>query len=290
MTSQLEDKQQSEGVKEQNSELKKEEHNQQQIKQEKEEKEEVEEDRDEVIRRQREAEDLSATIFIRNLPVSVSQDQLRDFLARYGKIRWARVVIDRQTNTPKGTAFVKFVDPKVAKQLIDYSWAYEMFLLNKNPHFRSDPRFSLELDGTILKIFPSEKRQAIAEKVKERQVKEEERKVKVKPLKKIKKLKDLIQFDKDGKRKIALAAIGLWQPSDEMSEDDRERFAAHAREKIQKLKNPNNSVSDKRIILKYLDKNVTEEQLKDLAHEFLQAHKLKPKELTYVPLQLYSAN
>lgn len=34
--------------------------------------------------------------------------------------------------------------------------------------------------------------------------------VKVKPLKKIKKLRDLIQFDKDGKRRIALAELGLW--------------------------------------------------------------------------------
>lgn len=73
-----------------------------------EEKEEEEEDREEVIRRQRESEDLSSTIFIRNLPISVTQDQLRDFFAKLGKVRWARVVIDRQTNTPKGTAFVRF--------------------------------------------------------------------------------------------------------------------------------------------------------------------------------------
>lgn len=99
----------------------------------------------------------------------------------------------------------------------------------------------------------------------------------MKPLKKIRRLKDLIQFDKDGKRKIALAELGLWEPSDEMAEEDRERFAAHAREKIEKLKNPNNSVSDTRIILKLLDKAITEEQLRDLAHEFLNAHRLSPK-------------
>jgi hypothetical protein len=165
-----------------------------------------------------------------------------------------------------------------------------MFLMNKNPRFRSDPRLSLELDGTILKVFPSEKRETIAEKVKEREGKEEEKNVKVKPLKKIKRLTDLIRFDKDGKRKIHLAELGLWEPTDEMSEDDRARFVAHSKEKIEKLKNPNNSVSDKRIILKYLDKNITEEQLQDLAHEFLRAHQLKPKELTFVLPLLLSAN
>lgn len=80
----------------------------------------------------------------------------------------------------------------------------------------------------------------------------------MKPLKKIKRLNDLIKFDKDGKRRVALAEYGLWEPTDDMSEEDRARFAAHSKEKIEKLKNPNNSVSDKRIILKYLDKNITE--------------------------------
>lgn len=60
-----------------------------------EEEDEEEVDREEQIRKQRELEDLSTTIFIRNLPISVDQDQLRDFFAKYGKIRWARVVIDK---------------------------------------------------------------------------------------------------------------------------------------------------------------------------------------------------
>lgn len=51
--------------------------------------------KEEIIHKQREKEDLSSTIFIRNLPISVTQDQLRDFFAKYGKIRWARVVIDK---------------------------------------------------------------------------------------------------------------------------------------------------------------------------------------------------
>jgi RNA recognition motif-containing protein len=58
-------------------------------------------------------------------------------------VRWARVVIDRETHTPKGTAFVRFADPQTAHEIIEYSRSYEMFLLNKNPRFRSDPRISL---------------------------------------------------------------------------------------------------------------------------------------------------
>lgn len=231
------------------------------IKQEKKEESEGEEeevDREEQIRRQRELEDLSATIFIRNLPISVGQEQLRDFFAKYGRIRWARVVIDKETKTPKGSAFVKFVEPAAAQQLIDYSRSYEMFLLNKNPKFKSDPKFSLEIDGTILKVFPGEKREAIADKMKDREEKDALKEVKVKPLKKIRRLKDLIAFDKDGRRNIALAELGLWQPSEDMDEEERAKFTAHSKEKIEKLKNPNNSVSSTRIILKFLDKSITE--------------------------------
>jgi len=36
--------------------------------------------------------------------------------------------------------------------------------------------------------------------------------MKLKPLKKIKKLKDLIAYDKEGKRHIELAQLGLWEP------------------------------------------------------------------------------
>ena len=91
------------------------------VKQEKKEEAEEEEeevDREEQIRRQREQEDLSATIFIRNLPISVDQEQLRNFFAKYGRIRWARLVIDKETKTPKGSAFVRFAEPATAQQLI----------------------------------------------------------------------------------------------------------------------------------------------------------------------------
>ena len=67
-----------------------------------------------------------------------------------------------------------------------------------------------------------------------------------------------------------------------MSETDQERFKNHSKEKIQKLKNPNFSVSDKRIVLKFLDKSITEQQIKETASDFLLANKLSMKQLTYV--------
>jgi hypothetical protein len=52
--------------------------------------------------------------------------------------------------------------------LIEYSRDYELFLTGKNPNFKRDPKYNLELDGTIVKVFPVEKRDAIADKLKGR--------------------------------------------------------------------------------------------------------------------------
>ena len=103
-------------------------------------------------------EDLSRTIFIRNMPTSVDETTLREVFAKFGKVKWAKVVVDKQTHTSKGTAFVKYVNPQNAKDIINYSRSYELFLLGKNPNFKSDPKINLEIDGTIVKVFPVEKR------------------------------------------------------------------------------------------------------------------------------------
>lgn len=225
------------------------------------------------------------------MPTNIDEQQLKDFFARYGKVKWARIVIDKETKQPKGTAFVKYADPEHAHAIIEYSRSYEMFLLGKLPRFRKDPRYSLEMEGTIVKIFPVLERATIAEKLKDR-AEEANPKVtkKLKPLKKMKKLDDLIAFDKDGKRRVDLAAFGFWEPTDDMNEEDATRFKAHSREKIEKLKNPNIAVSDKRVILKYLDKSITEEQIKDLAYQFLRNTNIPTRQLTFVPFCLPSAN
>jgi len=46
---------------------------------------------------------------------------------------------------------------------------------------------------------------------------DESKKLKLKPLKKIKRISDLIAYDKEGKRKLALGNIGLWQPTEDMN-------------------------------------------------------------------------
>lgn len=47
-------------------------------------------------------------LFIRNLPFTVDDNSLKEHFQRFGAIRYARVVYDRETERPKGTGFVAF--------------------------------------------------------------------------------------------------------------------------------------------------------------------------------------
>lgn len=48
------------------------------------------------------------TVFIRNLPFTVDDERLMEHFKQFGGIRFARVVVDRETERPKGTGFVSF--------------------------------------------------------------------------------------------------------------------------------------------------------------------------------------
>jgi len=48
------------------------------------------------------------TIFIRNLPFTVDDERLKEHFQTFGGVRFARVVVDRETERPKGTGFVSF--------------------------------------------------------------------------------------------------------------------------------------------------------------------------------------
>ncbi|KNC77467.1 hypothetical protein SARC_10072 [Sphaeroforma arctica JP610] len=58
------------------------------------------------------------TLFVRNVPFTASESDLRMVLSAYGQIKMCKLVVDRETQRPKGTAFVKFSDPTSASLVI----------------------------------------------------------------------------------------------------------------------------------------------------------------------------
>jgi len=54
------------------------------------------------------ATDNSTTIFVRNLPFTTTDDQLKEHFEQFGQVNYARVVYDKATDRPAGTGFIRF--------------------------------------------------------------------------------------------------------------------------------------------------------------------------------------
>lgn len=59
-----------------------------------------------------------STIFLRNLPFSCDDEALYDHFKQFGPLRYARIVVDRETERPRGTGFVCFWKPEDASACI----------------------------------------------------------------------------------------------------------------------------------------------------------------------------
>ncbi|TEA19346.1 putative RNA-binding protein [Colletotrichum sidae] len=62
--------------------------------------------------------DNTSTVFIRNLPFTATDDQLKAHFLNFGPVRYARVVMDRATDRSAGTGFVCFVQEEDAKACV----------------------------------------------------------------------------------------------------------------------------------------------------------------------------
>ncbi|KKA25632.1 Ribosome biogenesis (Nop4) [Rasamsonia emersonii CBS 393.64] len=77
---------------------------------EEEEEEDDDDDDDDDDEKDEEAEDErnASTVFIRNLPFTCSDETLYKHFTQFGPVRYARIVVDPETNRPRGTGFVCF--------------------------------------------------------------------------------------------------------------------------------------------------------------------------------------
>lgn len=80
----------------------------------------------------------------------------------------------------------------------------------------------------------------------------------------------MIPYDANGKRNLKLSILGMFEAEEAMPLKEQQKREEHVRVKLQKLKNPNFFVSDKRIAMKNLPKALgLEEVLTDMAKEAL---------------------
>lgn len=81
--------------------------------------EELEESREESRPKKNRREQYS--VFVRNVPYDATEDSLFDHFSKFGPVKYALPVIDRNTGLAKGTAFVAFKDEKTYNYCIENS-------------------------------------------------------------------------------------------------------------------------------------------------------------------------
>ncbi|CAM1510340.1 Fc.00g006750.m01.CDS01 [Cosmosporella sp. VM-42] len=100
--------------------------------------------------------DNSSTLFIRNLPFTATDEQLKTFFSHFGTVRYARVVMDKTTDRPAGTGFVCFFSVDDAKNCIKGApRPQQPVTTNKSSILQdesADPDGKYTLDGRLLSV------------------------------------------------------------------------------------------------------------------------------------------
>ncbi|PGH08257.1 hypothetical protein AJ79_06043 [Helicocarpus griseus UAMH5409] len=226
-----------------------------------EEDEEDEEEPDENVEDERNA----STVFIRNLPFTATDESLYEHFVQFGPLRYARVVVDPETDRPRGTAFVCFWKkedatsclrdapkrtdlPRVEDAKAKVSTIKHSVLEDDN----KDPSGRYTMDGRVLQVSLAVSRAQAAKLEEEGSTRREAR-------------------DKD-KRRLFLLSEGTI-PSDsplykQLSPSEIAMREASAKQRQKLIKsNPMLHISLTRLSVRNIPRNIDSKALKALARE-----------------------
>ncbi|KAJ9155771.1 RNA-binding domain-containing protein [Coniochaeta hoffmannii] len=100
--------------------------------------------------------DNSTTVFIRNLPFTTTDEQLKAHFVQFGAVRYARVVMDKATDRPAGTGFVCFFTADDHKACLKSAPRYKPAATTakhsvlQNETIDEDGRYTM--DGRVLQV------------------------------------------------------------------------------------------------------------------------------------------
>ena len=84
-------------------------------------------------------------IFVRNLDATTTEAQLRNLFAAYGSVETVNIVMDRDSNGPRGLAFVEMTNVAEAKAAIE---SLNGFVLNDRAISLNEARPKQEHDSS----------------------------------------------------------------------------------------------------------------------------------------------
>ncbi|KAI0834432.1 RNA-binding domain-containing protein [Hypoxylon sp. FL0890] len=97
-----------------------------------------------------------STLFIRNLPFTTSDADLKSHFEQFGRVRYARIVVDRATDRPAGTGFVCFVSENDSKACLKGApRAQQSTIPNKKSILQNelaDEGGKYTIDGRVLQV------------------------------------------------------------------------------------------------------------------------------------------
>lgn len=217
------------------------------------EEDEEEEDEEEEQKPAKRLTDNSLTLFIRNLPYTTTDEQLKTHFTQFGGIRYARVVKDKATDRPAGTGFVCFFNEEEMKACLKGAPRHQPApTLAKHSILQDetvDPEGKYTLDGRILQVAHAVSKD------------EAERLAEASAGKK----------DKD-KRRLYLLNEGAITPSSTLfkvltpTEIKMREASANQRKKLIQS-NPSLHLSLTRLALRNLPRNIGSKELKALARQ-----------------------
>lgn len=172
------------------------------------------------------------TVFIKNIPFTVGEKDLKKLMEQYGKLYYSKICIDPLTEHSKGTGFVKFFTKESADECLKAGT-------------------ELKLNDQILDVYPALNRQDILNKKQQQ--------------------KDQNNSQKDN-RNLYLIKEGLVMAGSKsalnVSTADMEKRLQLERFKTQMLKDLNMFVSKERLIIHNIPASWDNEKLKNLVKSY----------------------
>lgn len=218
-------------------------------------------------------EDMSSTIFLRNVDYESTEEDVKKRFGNWGKVLYTKLVYDTlgDDSSHKGVGFVKFADSATAQRLIEISKK-----LSEDPLCADevDPNNWLEFNTKQVKILPALRRENI-QKMKDL----ESQKVDLNKIRKASAMA-IVNLDIKDARNMSLAKLGLpvfennlkvfmklkgRSMGESTKGQDKEQFKwreKHLQEKVNKMRNPNYKLNPQRVLFKGISKEISHNDLR----------------------------
>jgi nucleolar protein 4 len=192
---------------------------------------------------------LGQTLFLRNVAFDTTETELFDKFSEWGPLKHAKIVVDRQTGEPRGTAFVHFVNTSDAEKCLKDAYQSQKFANHRKAKKSNDSDLTesdIQIGGRHLIIDVAVTRKSADKLTEER--------------------KEVRERKKSDTRNLSLASLSTLSQEQmaELTKEEREKYERGQHEKNMKLANPNFHVSRTRLCVRNLPKTLTEDTLRKM--------------------------